>query len=121
MKPTITTITLVTLATGICLAAEPKYDFEEIMFKGHKGDASLLAKTLRKEATPEEVAKLIEYHEALAAHAAPKGDAESWKQKTEALLKASRAAKETASDENLARLKEAASCKACHSVHQPEE
>lgn len=120
MKSTITTITLVMLASGICLAAEPKYDFEEIMYKGHKGDASLLAKTLRKETTPEEVAKLIEYYEALATHAAPRGDAGSWKQKTEALLKASRAAKESASDESLAKLKEAANCKACHSVHQPE-
>ena len=120
MKYAITTITLVSLAAGICFAAKPKYDFEEIMYKGHKGDASLLAKMLRKEVTPEESSKLVEYHEALAAHAAPKGDAESWKQKTEALLKASRAAKDSASDENLAKLKEASNCKACHSVHQPE-
>ncbi|MCC6354042.1 MAG: hypothetical protein IT577_09165 [Verrucomicrobiae bacterium] len=108
------------IVTGICHGAEPKYDFEEIMTKGHKGKESLLAKVLAKAASPEEVAKLVEYHEALAQQAPPKGDAESWKQKTGALLQASRAAKENASDENLAKLKETSNCKACHSIHQPE-
>ena len=117
----ISTLTLALLAAGICLAAAPKYDFEEIMYKGHKGKESLLAKVLGKTATPEEVAKLVEYHEALSQHAPPKGDAESWKQKTGTLLKASRAAKDNASDENLAQLKAASDCKACHAAHQPEE
>ena len=117
----LSTLTLALLAAGISLAAAPKYDFEEIMYKGHKGKESLLAKVLGKTATPEEVAKLIEYYEALAQHAPPKGDTESWKQKTGALLQASRAAKDTASDENLALLKAVSDCKACHAAHQPEE
>jgi hypothetical protein len=97
---------------------KPKYDMAEIMNKGHKGNDSLLKKVTTGKATADETKKLVEYYKALVLHAPPKGDEKSWKEKTNALLKASEAVaakKEGAT----ATLEKAANCRACHTAHRP--
>ncbi|QDV13747.1 hypothetical protein CA51_36380 [Rosistilla oblonga] len=95
--------------------AEPKHSIKECMKTCFKGP--LIKKVAGGEATDEEKAKLHEMMVAMAKATPKKGDAESWKTKTEALVKASKAAVE--GDANAAgMLKKAANCKACHSVHK---
>jgi hypothetical protein len=95
---------------------DPKYTMEEIMNKGHKGKESLLTKVTAGNAAEEDRKLLLEYYEALAMHEPPKGDAKSWKSKTEALVKAAKLAVEKPGA--VAPLKAAANCKACHTAHR---
>ena len=68
-------------------------------------------------ANDEEKAKLVEMFTAMSKAKPPKGDAESWKTKTAALVKAATAAK--AGDEGAGdALKKAANCMACHKEHK---
>jgi hypothetical protein len=88
--------------------------FEEIMkkgFKGSKESPALLKKVTGGSATAEEKAKLAEYIKKLATLKPEKGDAASWKEKTDALVKA-------IEKDDVAALKEASNCKACHNVHK---
>lgn len=95
---------------------EPKYTMKEIMEKGHKGKDSLLTKVTAGNAPEEDRKLLLEYYEALAMYEPPKGDAKSWKAKTEALVKAAKLAVEKPAV--VAPLKQAANCKACHTAHR---
>ena len=97
---------------------KPKYDLAEIMNKGHKGNDSLLKKVTTGKATADETKKLVEYYKALVLHAPPKGDEKSWKEKTNALLKASEAVA-AKKDGSVATLEKAANCRACHTAHRP--
>jgi mono/diheme cytochrome c family protein len=68
-------------------------------------------------ATDEEKAKLVECFEALPANKPPKGEEESWKEKTAALIAAAKdcaAGKEGAG----AALGKAANCAGCHGAHK---
>jgi hypothetical protein len=88
--------------------------FEEIMKKGFKGSKEkppLLKKVMGGSATEEEKEKLTEYIKKLATLKPPKGDAESWKEKTQALVLA-------AEKNDLKALKNTSNCKACHKVHK---
>lgn len=94
---------------------KPKYAIKDVMKTCMKG--GLCGKVAKGEANDEEKAKLVEYFTALCANKPPKGDAESWKAKTEALLAAAKEAaegKEGAAD----KLKAAAKCADCHSAHK---
>ena len=89
-------------------------DFSEIMKKGFKGtkeNPALLKKVLGGSATADEKAKLAEYIKKMATLKPEKGDADSWKQKSEALVKA-------IEKDDLKALKQASNCKACHKVHK---
>jgi hypothetical protein len=81
-----------------------------IMRKGlDKG--GLLEKVLKKTASDDEKKQFVELIEALAATKCPRGDEDSWKEKTTALLAA-------AKGDDLAALSKASNCKACHSEHK---
>lgn len=96
---------------------KPKYSMEEIMKQGMKGDTSILKKVVDGVATDAEKKQLVEYCKALTKLEPSKGDAESWKKKTAALLAA--AEKVAGGDKAaVAALKETSNCKACHSVHK---
>ena len=97
---------------------EPKHTIKEVMKKAMKGP--LTKKVAGGEASDEEKKLLHEMYEAMAAQKPKKGDEESWKKLTTALVAASKAAVD--GDEKApAMLKKAANCKACHKVHKPKK
>jgi hypothetical protein len=94
-----------------------KYTIKEVMKMAHQGDNSLYKRVSSGKASKEDKKKLVELYTALAADAPTKGDADSWKDKTTALVDAAKAVedgKEGATKD----LKKAADCKACHTVHK---
>lgn len=117
---TTVSISLTTLAADKedAATAAPKYEFEEIMKKGMKGDDSLLKKLIGGSATDEEKETFVAYCESLCQLEPSEGDAESWKKKTTALLTAARDAANGKADA-APTLEKAANCKACHSIHKP--
>lgn len=106
-------LTVVTTAEE---AAKPKYTIKQVMKAGHAKGA-LKDKVAEGKATDEEKVALIAYYEALAANKPKKGSAESWKEKTTALVAA---AKEAAEGKEGAgeKLKTASNCMACHKEHK---
>ena len=95
----------------------PKYTIKEVMKMAHAGDNALAKKVTSGKATKEEKKKLVDLYTAMAADMPPKGDAESWKEKTSTLVESAIAVeegKEGASKD----LKKAMDCKACHTVHK---
>jgi hypothetical protein len=96
---------------------KPKYDIESIMEKAHDKENGLYQKVLKGKASDAEKKELVELYAELAKNKAPKGDAKSWKQKTEALVAA---AKEVADGKpaGVDDLKKAANCANCHKVHK---
>ena len=94
---------------------EPKYSIKDCMKACFKGP--LIKKVASGEASDEDKAKLHEMMVAMTKGTPKKGDAESWKMKTAALVKAAKAAVDGDATAP-AMLKKAANCKACHSVHK---
>ena len=92
--------------------AKPKHSIKNVMKKGMKG--GLCKKVASGKASDDEKKLLVEMFTAMAASKPPRGDADSWKTKTSALLKA-------AQDGNGAALKKAANCAACHKAHKPKK
>jgi hypothetical protein len=95
---------------------EPKYKIKEVMKKAFKGP--LLKKVASGDASDEETKQLHEMLVALSKNEPPKGEADSWKELTGALVKAGKAAVD-GSDDAGTMLKKAANCKACHGKHKP--
>jgi len=102
---------------GFGLSARAENSIKDVMKKAHQGKPALCAKCASGKATKEEKEQLVALYEDLAKAEPPKGDKESWKAKTEALLKA---AKGMAKDEKeaTAAFKKALDCKGCHSAHK---
>ncbi len=80
-----------------------------VMQKAMKG--GLCGKVASGKASDEEKAQLVALFTDLAANKCPKGDADDWKERTQALLKAAKSGDAKA-------LKKAADCKGCHSTHK---
>ncbi|MGI9472845.1 MAG: hypothetical protein ACR2NZ_15000 [Rubripirellula sp.] len=95
--------------------SEPKFSTKEVMKKAMKG--GLLKKVASGDASEEETKQLHSMLVALSKNEPKKGDAESWKKMTGALVKASTAAVD-GDPEAGAMLKKAANCKACHNLHK---
>ena len=96
--------------------AAPKFNCKEIMKAGFKD--GLCKKVADGKATDEEVDQLVVLVTALAENKPPRGDAASWKAKTDALVAAAKAcvAGEKDSSELLTK---AMNCAACHKEHKP--
>lgn len=116
-------------AVGICVGGfalstqgqekkdEEKVTIKQVMQKAHK--AGLLKDLVVKgDATDEQKAELLKLYKGLAANKPPKGDAESWKTKTKALVDAAQAAVD-GKDNAVQLLTKASNCKACHDAHKP--
>jgi cytochrome c553 len=101
-------------------AKKAKYSVKEVMKEIHKGQDNIGKRAVAGTASKEEIAKLAEYYESLPLNEPPRGELASWKEKTAALVKASRALKAGAPGAAEA-YKNATNCKACHSAHKPEE
>ena len=105
--------------TGVFSTAQdkgaPKYSTKDVMKEAMKGG---LCKTVASgKGTKEEAAKLVELFTALGANKPPKGEADSWKEKTGALVAAAKGV--AAGDKGAAaKLGKAANCKACHDAHK---
>lgn len=80
--------------------------------------SKLAAKAAEGKASPEEVKKLADLFTALHEAKPPKGEAESWSMKTEALVKAIKGVAEGNKEAQMA-LGKAINCGACHSAHKP--
>ena len=91
----------------------------DVMEAANEGKDSLYEKVTGGKGTPGEIKKLSDLYQALPGLKPPKGDAKSWKEKSTALAVAARdlAEKKPGAME---KLKAAANCKACHSVHKPD-
>lgn len=100
-------------------AAKPKYSISEVMKKGFKGNTALVKKITAGTATAEDKKLFVEYCTALAANKPEKGDEADWKTRTAALLKASQDIEK--GEKDLAAVKKATTCKACHDLHRKEE
>jgi len=100
-----------TLAVQVSSQAQGKKDVSiaEVMKVCMKG--GLCAKVASGKASDDEKKQLIALFTSLHAATPPKGDAASWKAKTEALLEASRKGDGAA-------LKAAANCAGCHKAHK---
>ncbi len=98
--------------------AKPKYTIEEIMGKAHEGKQnSLLSKVVGGKASGDQKKELLSLYEDLARNKPEKGSADSWKQKTTALVSAAKDVVDGKADGSR-KLRTAANCKGCHQVHK---
>ena len=123
MKKLLAAAILLTLAvvmtTSLTRAADDdkaKVTTKQVMKRALKGP--LTKKVATGEASDAEKKELLSLFQAMAKNDPPKGDAESWKEKNAALVKAAMAAVKGDSNAGAA-LKKAADCKNCHSKHKP--
>lgn len=98
---------------------QPK-DIEDVMKWAHKGKDSIAAHVRDGNGTPDEINTLIRFYKFMAKQKAPRGDAADWKEKTEALLKATEDLKKNEPGAVEA-YKKAVNCKACHDAHKPKD
>lgn len=98
-------------------SAKPKYTVEEVMEKAHDRSTGLLGKVIDGKATEKDKKDLVEMYVSLAQFKPSRGEAASWKKKTEALVAA---AKDTVAGKEGAtkKLKAASSCSGCHKDHK---
>ncbi len=92
-----------------------KYPTKVIMKEAMKGP--LLKKVASGEASEEEMKELYIMMVALSENEPKRGEMDSWKEKTTALVAASKAAVEVDTEAG-EMLKKAADCKACHTPHK---
>ncbi len=114
---TIAVALLVTIGvvTGLSQAGSDDDTIKKVMKTAMKGD--LCKRVADGKANDDEKKELLSLFESLSKTNPPKGDAESWKTKTTALVNAAQAAVDGKTGAG-AQLKKAATCKACHSVHK---
>lgn len=118
----ITAFALALMAGSALVRAEDKSPMAVFMKQYHsapKGTDPVCKRAIDGKASKEELKKLVEGYALMAKTKAPKGDAASWKEKTTALLEASKSLQKGDAD-GAAKYKEAVNCKACHSVHKPD-
>ncbi len=95
-------------------------DIHDVMEWSHKGKESIASHVKDGKGTDEEIEMLVIYYNFMAKQKPPEGDMDSWKSKTDALVKAiNKVQKKDAS--GVAEFKEAVNCKACHNVHKPKD
>jgi len=109
---------------GVSIASAGKGEhheaFEKIMKQGFKGKTSLVTKAVEGTASAAEVKKLQGMLKELAGLKPPRGEMDSWKSLTAALIKAGDSVAKHSKGAGPA-LKKAANCKACHGKHKPEK
>ena len=88
--------------------------------KAPKGVDPICKKATEGTASMDEIKRLIECYKVLAKTKAPQGEAASWTEKTRKLVETSQALPKGGADAQ-AKYKEAVNCKACHSLHKPED
>ncbi|MFN6104289.1 MAG: hypothetical protein ACK5TO_02965 [Planctomycetaceae bacterium] len=111
MKRMLLSVAVACIAVVSVHAADekPKYTTKQVMkfFKEEK----LNEKFLKGEISKEETQKLVDGFTAMGQQKPPKGDEKAWKEKTDALLKATK-------DGNKEAFGKAVNCGACHGMHK---
>jgi hypothetical protein len=94
-----------------------KYTIKDVMKKAHK--EGLLKTVLGGGASMADRESLAEMYTALGQNKPPKGDAASWKEKTDALAKDAKALVKDGKDKDaISGLKKSSNCMGCHSAHK---
>lgn len=113
-------VTMLSLSAVIATVAraddKAKFTVAEVMKKAH-GGSKLANKVADGKASKEDRELLLDLYKALAANKPTKGDAKSWKEKTEALVAAAESAVKGDADAG-EKLTKAKDCKSCHMVHK---
>lgn len=111
----------VVAGTNALIAPEKRagqgFNIAEFMQAYHRGGASLAVRARTGDAEPEELDFLLRNYHELAATPPPKGDADSWRTRTGALINATEALLAQSPDA-LKSYATAVNCKACHDVHR---
>jgi hypothetical protein len=94
---------------------KPKYTVKEVMLKAHK--SGLMKKAILGTATAAEKTQLVDLYVEMAKNEPAKGTAESWKQKTETLIRAARDVEAGKAGAGVA-FREAVDCENCHKAHK---
>lgn len=94
---------------------KPEYTIKQVMKMAHKD--GLLKKVASGNGTKADAEKLLKLYQALAANKPKKGEAESWKEKNEAIVAAAKGVVEGKEGAAQA-LTKATNCGACHKVHK---
>jgi hypothetical protein len=117
-----TIVAALTLSVAFLQAESPKPKFtvKEVMKTLHKGDDNIGKHVASGNATKEEIAKLVEYYSSLPLNDPPRGEKASWHEKTTALVSSAKAL-QAGKPGAIEAYKQASNCKACHSVHKPEQ
>ncbi len=104
-------------ALGADEGDKPGHTIKEIM-KLANGKGGLNKKVIFGNATDEERQQLVELYTDLNKNKPPRGSADEWKERTEAILKA---AKDVQAGKGgaTAELQKATACKGCHDAHRP--
>ncbi|MFL5343120.1 MAG: hypothetical protein ACJ8F7_23560 [Gemmataceae bacterium] len=100
-------------------ANDPKNSIKDVMKQAHAGgNKSLLFRVAGGKGTKEDAEKLLALYKDLAANKPEKGEAASWKEKTDPIVKAAEAV--VAGEKGApAKLKMAVNCMNCHKEHKP--
>ena len=120
MKHLVTTAVAVSLLAlaGCATSSKASKTIEQVMEEGFEGKESLCAKVSKGEGSAKDLETMVGLTYQLTLNTPPKGDLQSWTEKTTALhaaAKALAAGNPGAADQ----WKSAVNCKACHSVHKP--
>ena len=108
------------VVTVAAAAPKPKFTIKQVMKEAIKGNDALVKKACKGTATPEELAKMVEYFKAMKACVPPKGDLDSWEQKAGALLDAALRVQKSPQDKDASyALEQAVECRQCHTPHKP--
>jgi hypothetical protein len=98
--------------------AADEVPIKEVMKKAHTPPGKALKDRVASgKANDDEKKMLVELYEALGKNKPPKGDEEEWKKRTDALVKAAKAAAEGSKDAGK-ELAKASQCGACHKAHR---
>lgn len=113
-------LALLALTASTTGAPKPKFTIKQVMKEAIKGHSALVKKACKGTATPEELARMVEYFRAMAQCVPPKGDLDSWEAKSGALLEAALRVQKAPKDKaaSLA-LENAVECRQCHNPHKP--
>lgn len=112
---------LITLFASFASAAMAADVISDVMKKYHKappGQDPICKKAGNGYASASELAELLQAYQAMAKETPPKGDAASWKAKTDALIVGVTKLQRNPKDGSAYKL--AVSCKACHTEHKPD-
>ncbi len=121
MKTTSVMLTLTAFCLTFTVTPSHGQDGEPLTIKSIMKDAfkgPLVKKVGKGDATAEEKQQLLDYSKAMQGLMPPKGDAESWKDKTAAMVEAAQAAVDGKEDASSLLMK-ATNCAACHTPHKP--
>ncbi|WP_417849031.1 hypothetical protein [Thalassoglobus sp.] len=110
-------LTVQLTATGPALGADDDLNIKKIMKVAFKGD--LVRKVGTNKATAQEKEELLKLVKAMQGMKPPKGDSESWTEKSKALVDAVQASVDGKEDAAML-LKKSTNCAACHKSHKPE-